>query len=192
MSTLRVSAINNPSAGSGGLAISTTGNVTGSGLDLLTAQSFTDTSTVSINGCFTSTYDIYNIKISSTPSASGYMQFRLRANSTDNSASSYGQQMIYGNGATMAGARETSQTFSRVSQHYVSELNTVSFDIYGPALSGYTKFDSRGNYGSGANQWLFMYSGTHAVSSAFDGITVFTDSGTLTGSVYIYGYRKAV
>jgi hypothetical protein len=49
MSELRVASINNPSAGSGGLAISAAGNVTGAGLDLIVTQSFSAVSSVSLD-----------------------------------------------------------------------------------------------------------------------------------------------
>ena len=84
MSELRVASINNPSAGSGGLAISAAGNVTGAGLDLIVTQSFSAVSSVSLDNCFSGDYDNYRVLVHvKSAAASGFIMMRLRSSGTD-------------------------------------------------------------------------------------------------------------
>jgi hypothetical protein len=62
------------------------------------AVSFTGVSSVSLNNCFSSTYNNYLIVPDNiTQSTSSYMLFRLRTSGTDNTDNSYWRQYILAN-----------------------------------------------------------------------------------------------
>ena len=184
MSTLKVASINNPSASVGGLAISTGGNVTGAGLDLITSDTFTTVSSASINSCFSSAYLNYKIVLSSIVSAGNYdLKLRLRVSGSDDTGSNYLIQrgVFVGASTTSASATENSFAWLPVSPNagfgYI-DLNRVN-------LASTTFMTAFG----GNNQVQFNMSGYHNQSTAYTGFTFFVDSGTLTGTIRVYGYK---
>lgn len=190
MSTLKVAAINHPSASSGGLAISSSGNVTGAGLDLITTQSFTAVSSVSVNNCFSATYDNYLIDFQLTSATSATaLDARVRASGTD-ATSNYVRQYFYTTGATMAQNTDTAQTVSGASSTYANAVH-VRMIAWNPQASLPTILRTSAHYRTGATTTV-LYETTllHTTASAYDGFTVFPDSGTITGSLSVFGYRK--
>ena len=191
MSTLKVASINNPSAGSGGLAISTAGLVSGAGLDLITSSTFSAVSSVSINNCFTSTYDTYLLHYDQTALSGGavYLNFRMRAAGADATAANYRFAYMEGYTAGVAGGAANGQAFGRLG--FVSNTNDVAYmaTIFRPALASFTKVISDGARDNGSMSRLSFVS-RHEVATAYDGITIYPDAGTLTGTIRVYGYRN--
>lgn len=193
MSTLKVAAINNPSAGSGGLAISTTGNVTGGGFDLIASQTFTTASAVSFNNCFTSTYDHYRIVFSSTDfssAAANETNVRMRVGGVDNTtAGNYKWARTYG-GLSTSGSQNTSTTQFQLAattdaQHY------AVMDLFYPQAAQRTTYVSTAYMAEGAtNNFIAIYGGTMTVTTQYDGFTIFPLAGTFDGVVRVYGYKN--
>jgi hypothetical protein len=146
---------------------------------------FSGVSNVSFNDVFTSAYDNYLINSAYTLSIATYMNYRLRLSGTDNTASSYLCQELEAYGSSTNGA---SQTRDRMR---ISIGNTdkalFSLDLYDPFKASHTVSMSAG----GRINDQFQIVGRHAVSTAYDGITILPDSGTMTGSISVYGYRKS-
>lgn len=71
-----------------GSSWATVGPAATPGLTLITTTSFTNQSTVNVNGCFSATYDHYRIVFSNWTS-NGNVQFRLRNAGTDRTGSDY-------------------------------------------------------------------------------------------------------
>jgi len=82
---------------------------------------------------------------------------------------------------------------SQAAISYQGSLGTnASFDIYAPQLAQFTQFTSlyaacHASYGVIAG----FSNGTHATSTAYDGISIISPSGTITGTVRIYGYANS-
>lgn len=189
MSTLKVAAINNPSASSGGLAISTAGNVTGAGLDLITTQSFSAASSVSVNNCFTSTYLNYRFFFNVSSSAgSGELYVRLRAAGADNTTSNYRSGGIYSVFST--GTVNTTNYNSATAWTVYYLVNGIghakAVEVMAPQDTVPTAMGSIGA-NTDANAY---YSGWFNASTSFDGFTIYPYSGTITGTLSVYGYRK--
>lgn len=180
MSVLKVSAINNAAAGSGGLAISSSGLVTGAGMDLIVSQSFSAVSSASVDDCFTSDYDNYRVVIRSNAGIS----FRYRAGGVDNSASSYVEQYLSAAASSSGVGRPAAGT-----SHIVSSSGTtrIVMDVFSPALAEPTTVLCSSQEG-GATTILVSHAYHHNVSSAFDGISVLGTS--MTGTLRVYGYRN--
>lgn len=193
MSVLKVAAINNASAVSGGLAISATGNVTGAGMDLVATQTFTTSSAVSFNNCFTSTYDHYRIVYSTTDFSSALANetnIRMRVGGVDNSTSgNYKWARTYG-GFSTSGSQNTSTTQFQVAastdaQHY------AVVDIFYPQAAQATTYVSTAYMAEGAtNNFIAIYGGTMTVTTQYDGFTIFPIAGTFNGVVRVYGYKN--
>lgn len=169
-----------PSSVSGsGVSVSASGKVT-----------FTDATRISVNGCFDSTYDNYLV-IAKGGLASGTdgLAVRLRNSETDDSGSNYTQQSLNVDDTTVSGAR-SSNTFFR-SGNFDSLLPSgIHLYIYGSNLSQPTVFRSITVYSSGGSVAIRDFSGTHSLSSSYDGFTCYPESSNITGSLTIYGLNQ--
>ena len=187
MSTLKVAAINNPSASTGGLAISTGGVVTGGGLDYITSSSFSAAAAVNVNNCFTSTYTNYLVVATYTPGADGdrAITLRLRASAADITTSAY--VTITG---TTVGATTTS--FALGNAYYSTGTGRYGFALTfaQPQATAYTQGYGVAWSGSGAallpSYIGLMFDGT----TTADGFSIITSTSSLTGTVRVYGYRN--
>ena len=150
------------------------------------AVSFTSASAISLNGVFTSTYTDYLIKCNLTLSGSTTARFRMRLAGTDATGSNYTTQYLYGNGAT-AGAGNTTETIGYLAVVDSSGRTTVDFNLYNPNLAVNTFSNSK--FTTNAMS-VGMCGVSHGVATAYDSITILPGTGTITGSLSIYGYRK--
>ncbi|HBJ73753.1 MAG TPA: hypothetical protein DDY88_08660 [Actinobacteria bacterium] len=159
------------------------------GLTLIVATSFVASSVVNINNCFTSTYDNYLMLISKvTGSLANVTRFRMRASAADNSAASYAQQFMQVNNTTFAGGATTGATQGTLGAADTTQ-GALAVNIFNPALAAYTDLRSQVNYAGGTQ--FYDAVAQHRVATAFDGISFYNDTGTLTGTVRIYGYKNS-
>lgn len=189
MSTLRVSAINNASASSGGLAISAAGNVTGAGMDLITSQTFSAASAVNVNNCFSSTYENYQVLINAKPSADGNFLMRFRVSGSDNSTGNYKYAIV---GITTAAGgynlNSTGTTEFRLANSQASlEPMCLSLQLFSPQLSAQTVGTVTVGHDEGGGAGYFTFTQT----TQFDGMSFYAATGNFTGTIRIYGYRNA-
>lgn len=194
MSTLKVAAINNPSASTGGLAISTGGVVTGGGLDYITSSSFSAASAVNVNNCFTSTYANYRVIVNITAASTTLtLQMRLRASAADNSSSNY-----YFHSHTSDTSSQTTYSYTRSTGLLtyfqlltnITGEGAVDLGFLGPQLTQRTAI----NYFTVAQNATDMTQqeggGIMTVTTAYDGFSLITSTGTITGTLRVYGYRN--
>jgi hypothetical protein len=167
--------------GSGSGAVDTNGAVT-----------FSGASSVSLNGCFTSAYQNYSIIVNDdSASATGYQLFRLRTNGTDNSTSNYYSSGIYN--VSTAGT-PTGEVFSGTGAtiKYMESTTTDAFtkmDISNPQLTKKTVYSLTSvRYASASVNYVNM--GAFNSTTSFDGITFYPASGTITGTIRVYGYKN--
>lgn len=151
------------------------------------AISFTTVNSVSLNGCFTATYDNYRILLNYSGSASDYLSIRLRASGSDLSTTTYAFQMVQGASTTVSGSRTTGQTAWGDIIYFDATQESAAIDIYNPALAKATYFhllESR------STPVVRMGAGNNSTASAYDGMTIYPTSGTITGTVRVYGYKN--
>lgn len=184
----------------GTVDLSTATVVKGAGMDLITPTSvvnatlsggqvtFSAAATVSINGCFTSAYDTYDLVWYSTNATDQEIRFRMRLAGTDNSASSYEYQWTTGASTTVSTVRSTAQAQGLITRN-LGTVSLATMRLTAPALAANTATRSYGISTPGIN--VFDISSHHAVATAYDGITLIPGVGTLTGTVRIYGLRNS-
>jgi len=155
--------------------------------------SFTSASAISLNGCFSSSYDNYRLMISlSAASADTYLYARLRASGSDITTSNYNSSVIQAAfGSTTLGndAGGTSQSaWNRFGWLQSGTLALeVPTDIGSPNLSRYTSFS---NFNSRSGYGHQTAGGTFNATTVADGITIYPLSGTISGTIRVYGYRN--
>ena len=191
MSTVQAANFRHPSSPTTNLVLKSDGNVSGAGLDLIVKQSFSAVSSVSVNNCFTSTYDAYKVlvDISAITTSSQDVNMRLRGSGTDVSTTTYNYQRLYGNSTTAAAARTSASTFFQGVAVITGERTFVEWDIIYPAIATPTKYIVRAISGNAATT-LDNLGGANTNATAYDGFTIYPASNAITGTLRVYGYRN--
>jgi len=156
------------------------------GLVLITSESFTAVSSVSVNGCFTTTYDAYRIIYRLSGSAGTNLEFRVRGSGSD-ATTNYDRQFFAASDGSVVAGRDTSvgsTVLGSVANGVVSEM---WMDIYGPALAGQTGGFSNNRAASPVAVQFRIFA--HTTATAYDGFSIFPTTGTITGNLRVYGYR---
>jgi hypothetical protein len=166
----------------------TVGSGTGA-VDTNGAVTFSTASSVSVNGCFTTTYDNYRIIFNTTLSADADMTFKYRNSGTDTSAAyySYNHSMFPIAGTQGAGTRTNNSTFIAFNGG-LGILNYV-VDIRNPYISGQKKYLNAQGISS-ALYSIHQTGGTLDNTNQFDSFTLAPQSGNITGTVRVYGYKN--
>lgn len=172
--------------------------VSDSGLVLIDEESFSAVSSVSLNNVFTSTYDNYRVLISEMVTSTGGanpINMRLRASGSDDTSANYGRSWVYDNGGSGAAViSQDSQTTWVLGEQNSSFANyrfNASLDFLSPKLTHATTVV--GNCSSQGSSNIYTLQGTWFIVSttAFDGFTIYPNSGNISGNVRVYGYKGA-
>jgi hypothetical protein len=157
------------------------------------AVSFTSASAVSLNGCFSLNYDNYLITLSDTGSTTTQsLNLRVRANGIDNTSTNYyGKQ--YGGNSDQANitTNDIVGTSLPIGIAKSGEANSCDISIRNPFSSSLRTHIYAGcSFSDGTNGRVYTYGCSLSVTTSYDGITIFPASGTITGSIRVYGYRN--
>jgi hypothetical protein len=174
-----------------GMDLITPTSVAGSGVTLSGgAISFAAATSGSINGCFTTAYDVYRLVFRGATSAAGGISSRLRVAGSDASGANYNAQLVFGSSTTAGASASVSGTsWPSIGDGSIAEtVCQFSMDLFMPALAQQSSFSSLQGYVDLAA--VAAQVGRHTLSTAYDGITLFRASGTLTGTLRIYGLRN--
>jgi len=140
-----------------------------------------------VNGCFTSGFANYLIKVSTTHSTGGTLFMRLRLSGTDAAGASDYVQTTLGAGGTSAVVTSPSTSSMNL------DLNSVTghigaVQLENPAVASTTYFAGE-KFRNSAGGWQDI-GGRHILSTAYDGFTLLAGAGTITaGTIRIYGYN---
>lgn len=168
-----------------------------SGMVLIAEQSFSGVSSVSVNNCFTETYDNYRLIIDHTNSDNADRIFGLRLRSSGSDVTSgYGSAVrgwdLYTSSASFSDGYQASDRI-HLGTVNVNIRGAVSIDVVAPRLPRWTAFEGfvRGDV-LGVRSYGGIVVGNLANTGAYDGLTLFPSAGTITGTLRIYGYRNSL
>jgi len=171
--------------------------LTNSGLVYVTGASFSAASSVSVNNCFTSTYDNYKLMINiSATSLAGPLTLRYRTGGVDANGSIYyyAGLISYTNSAatgipSSAGAQQ--QTFMSVQDPAYFPAHPITMEIMQPYLALRTFWTSQGMYSVNPVPYAFWMNGVLNNTTSYDGFSIYNNGGgTISGSYRLYGYRQ--
>jgi len=161
------------------------------GMVLLNTTSFSAVASQSISDVFSTTYTNYRVLVNlDSNSAGAYISMRLRVSGTDNTTTNYAYT-TYRNrmvSSSLAAYTQTADgnTLFRILTEAQTETATISYDVFNPFNSEYCQISGVGTN----NQDSFGFSGSFNATTSFTGFTLLPNSGTMTGSVSVYGYNK--
>ena len=137
---------------------------------------------------FSSDYDHYFLLWSLEPSTSNNITIRLRSGSTDSAGTDYDRQRISAASGVVSSAQSLNETNFTIAGGLSSTVfNGGYVNIYNPFLSIDTCFVAHAQVGANINDNY----GYHDLTSSFDGISVLASTGTISGEISLYGYRKS-
>jgi hypothetical protein len=154
------------------------------------AVTFSGASTVSLNGVFSSAYKNYQIIIGDFASSNNAvaMRMRMRTSGTDNSAASY-----YQAGASAASANPVGYTSSGATNFLIGDSSTSKFYSLSATLTNpFIASETAGVFNLGGYSNAVTWIGgnlLHNGSASFDGVSIFPASGTISGTMQVYGLR---
>lgn len=158
----------------------------GSGLTKITSSSFSASSAVNVNDVFSATYKNYKVMLNITSSAAGInCNFRYRVGGADNSTANYATQLLNATGASVAAGNVSGQTSG-----FLIDIKNVNANqeltFFNPFASELTYSTAVGNWEASAPILQQRFGGFNATTS-FTGFTIIPASGTITGSLIVYG-----
>jgi hypothetical protein len=167
-------------------------NTAGSGLVLLDTTTFSAVSAASCSAnVFSTTYIHYVVRVNIIGSAANNdIQIRVRASGTDYTGSTYRDQRLSASSTTVSASRATGQTSWKLGDSNSGSYNFFELNLSNlkqtVASTGYTL----SNYDSSGNIEIANRSYGMTDTSAYDAITIFPTTGTITGEYSIYGMSK--
>jgi hypothetical protein len=191
-----VTAFNTLLASSGVIGVIPTSVAVGSGsgsVGTLGKVTFTGASSVSVNGAFTTTYDVYKILIDiPTTSATCTLVAVLRAAGTDATSANYDIQVIQGTTSTAAAAAAAAGASWGFNGGTTGTLHFITVELSRPALASPTLgFETAFATQNPATAPGMAVRGlSHRLSTAYDGFTITAAGGTITGTIRIHGYNN--
>ena len=155
------------------------------GFNLITSGTFTTSSSISINSCFSATYLNYKIVIDLT-AASGDCDFiaRMRASGSDDTGGNYNNKAFFYDGSyNNFDPGSSNFGIGAVRQGATTFEGGAEIIVFSPFASTRTKINSQMN----APAATTIVGGVNKVTTSFDGITFRTSANDVTGSYKIYG-----
>jgi hypothetical protein len=164
------------------------------GLVLLSVTNFTTVASQAVTSVFSANFDNYRIVLKSSCSAvNAEIRMKMRSGATDASTNYYSAgNYTASNGSTGQTTAETNVTtgMAMIRPFTNTDDGFSSFDLMQPFLAKRTGMfgtwvDYDANLMLGGYQW-----GLHDVQTSYDGFNLIAESGTMTGTVSVYGYNK--
>jgi hypothetical protein len=164
------------------------------GLVLVGSASPSAVSSISINNCFTSTYQNYRIVFALTAAtgATAALNMRLRASGTDTSTNYVGQ-LFEAYSATSTSTLNPQGTDEwNVANLVPGQLDSAfAIDVYRPQTATKTAFSGLSTVNYPSPFVLQMIGGVQTDNTQFDGATFSFASTNFSGNIRVYGYANS-
>lgn len=170
-------------------ATAPTSRLGGAGLDFITSSTFSAASSVSVDGCFTASYENYKILLNlDSASVTSSATFRLRGSGAD-AATNYNVFGWIATSGALSNNSGTGNTFIATATTTTTDGSYSVMEIGRPALAVQTHVYVQ-QYNSNTPAAVVGI-GAHTVTTAYDGFSLIASAGNITGRVRVYGYRSA-
>lgn len=173
-------------------------NYSDNGLVLIKKVSGSAVSEIIVDDCFSANYSQYKIifdfvKNSATNRA---VNMRLRTGGLNNSNSEYNWQYIYAESTTVGASRSTTATeWVNVAYGAASagQKSITLMEILNPFQNTYTTMYFLRGYltATSASIGVDSFACGIDVTTSFNGFSVYPTAETLTGDIYVYGYKES-
>ena len=161
-----------------------------SGLTPIATSTFSGSSGVIFDNIFTSDYRNYYVTFDGSGSSNVNLQGALRTSGGADAAGTYSWMLFYPSGGSVLNA-----TGNGITPFYFGVIKTTygycDGTIFAPLVSGYTVIKNTFSGLSGTTMEHGFFSNVHSSSSlqAY-GVRFYPSSGTMTGTITVYGLRN--
>jgi hypothetical protein len=146
---------------------------------------------VAIDNCFTSSYENYLVHCDFVGSATNAPVMQLRAGGATATGSNYRYQEVSWANTTSTGGRAT-LTEWYLAGYTSTDRAQIMIQVSKPQLSARTGVIVQSiNDLGGTNHSLRMLNGGHTLANSYDGFVITPVSGTLTGTIRVYGIANS-
>ena len=155
---------------------------------------FSGVSSFTADSVFSSSYTNYVMNINFKNTLEMAVTFQLRASGTT-ATTNYNWQRLYAFATTVGASRASNQSSARIGSSPTSGLiQSITSTFFMPNLANPTNYMANIDYADGSypSPSIYFHNGNNSNSTAYDGIIVSCDAGTMTGTYTIYGYSKTV
>ena len=162
------------------------------GLTLITTGTAAAAASVTVNTCFTSTYDEYLLVMDMQGSTSANINLQMRNAGSTITAANY---QWFRTGQNNGGFTETTNSNGQTAWlvcYAGSITSNASINLYDPLNSracNHTAFAVSSNFNDTACG-VFSTGFRYSSAQAFDSFVLSVSSGTMTGTIRVYGYTK--
>jgi hypothetical protein len=163
------------------------------GLTLVYSEEFTSASSITLDNIFTAEFDSYRLLLSFIKNTSiGGVSLALRAGGTTIAGTNYRFQGIRTFSTTVESQNNLNASALTVfGTSAVGSSGSMTADIINPFLPEITEFHISSNSFGGSNQVFGQQTAQEKNASSRDGILISSSAATITGSIQVYGYKKA-
>ena len=176
---------------SGGVPSWATPTASASGMKFINSTSFTTQSSVTVDSVFSSTYDYYEIILSTTGSVADDLAMQFRTGGVTNTNSNYYTQELQADSTTVSGSRQGPVTTGvRVGKNNTVRCYSTIF-LQNPYASLPTGVQSLILNNAEGLPNLRYHVGNFSATTSFDGFRLLPNSGTISGIVTVFGMAKS-
>jgi hypothetical protein len=165
----------------------------GGGFEFITSATAANTATsLSVNNCFSATYDNYLIMCDMKTATESAFSIKLRVSGSDSSTGYY-QSGFWASDSTAAlNAIATANGTSFSLRDIGTDKALHTINVSNPFAAIDTTILVNGIQGwNGTRTEAVVTHGAHHVSTSYDGFSLISSSGNLTGIVRVYGYSNS-
>lgn len=162
------------------------------GLVHLHTENFSGASSVSVDSVFSSTYDAYRVVMKTQRNTSeSSPTLRLRVSGIDETGNFYFRHGV-SNGSNNTNYNQAGNAvgFFGIGRAGSNGIGITSLDIMNPFLTTGTSLVGQNIAAGTTTVFIEHFGGFQDRSTSYDGFTL-ADSGTLTGTIRVYGYRNS-
>lgn len=164
------------------------------GMVLLNTQTFSAVSSVSLPAnTFNATYDNYVVSFYTTANSNANFQMRLRSSGTDATTAAYDRAgMTATSNAGPASFFAQAETTSILAALGSNNRFSTTIDIFLPFQTQYTSWIASSVSINGPTPYLRLdhVAADYGVIASYDSATFYPSSGTITGSLSVFGVNK--
>jgi hypothetical protein len=170
-------------------------SIAGSGLVHINTSTFSTASSHSIDNCFSATYTNYKIVINLSAVTGSNIDFlvRLRVSSSD-ATTNYKTVRQFANGTSITVDTDPTGTDDWTLGFITgtgTDVHSGTIDLFNPFSATITNGLTSFNGEFGAAHYLIACDWANTNATSYDGITFFPASGTISGTVSVYGYATS-
>ena len=155
------------------------------------SQSFSSAASVAVTDAFSASYSAYEIVFTSiSGSTAAGLTAQMRSGASTESSSNYRIQQLATTSTTVTAVRQAASSGWNLFGLYSNLNSGASFTrVFKPFEAQRTSYINYSMYQGGAQIETYQSVGDLATSTSYDGLTLTPNSGTISGSISIYGLR---